>query len=394
MSVQDEDREAGFVWQLFQQLRRRRMPLGVDDYDALRQCLLAGFGLSSREALRDLCCTLWAKSRREADLVGTLFDRLKLPEWSTREVEPAMLQVPRLPDAPAPVTSGHEGDSSQPVERVTVPEAREVRGLPPLTVSGMRWSDRPFVFVPQYPVSFREAAQTWRRLRRPVRFGPPTELDVESTVISRARRGVASPPVLVPPRRNVARLLLLVDRQGSMAPFHGFTDEICAAIEKAGGLEHVAVQYFKNLPSGGADPEPLNRMSGRLFPTLDHVLPIIQPIGLGEVYRDRGLRKIQPLGDLLAEFGTTGAVALISDAGAARRRYRPLRLLNTVAFLKALRGRLQRFVWLNPVPSEDWQGSTAAQIARHAPMFCMTRRGMHDAVNVLRGHPHRLESPL
>ena len=40
---------------LFQQLRRRQFPLGIDDYLALQQGLRAGFGLASREALCDLC---------------------------------------------------------------------------------------------------------------------------------------------------------------------------------------------------------------------------------------------------------------------------------------------------------------------------------------------------
>ncbi len=85
---------------------------------------------------------------------------------------------------------------------------------------------------------------------------------------------------------------------------------------------------------------------------------------------------------------------LIGDAGAARGRYNVIRLLNTVAFVKALRAYTTRYVWLNPLPSTRWTTSTAAQIARHVPMLPMDQLGMYQAVNILRGHAYVLERAL
>ncbi|KAB8319444.1 hypothetical protein SD81_011300 [Tolypothrix campylonemoides VB511288] len=51
--------------------------------------------------------------------------------------------------------------------------------LPPISFKDVQLSERRFIFVPQFPLTYREVAQAWRRLRRPVRVGPPTELDVE-----------------------------------------------------------------------------------------------------------------------------------------------------------------------------------------------------------------------
>ena len=271
---------------------------------------------------------------------------------------------------------------------------RAIGRLPPVTPAGVQWSDRPFVFAPQYPVRYREAAQTWRRLRRPVRIGPAIELDVDATLQLRSRRGIVSAPVLVPRRRNIARLLLLVDRTGSMTPFHAFVDEMVRAIVVAANLQRVVVRYFKNLPGGGADPALLSRLRGQLSPALDEILGDIQPIGLGRVCARPDLVDVASLDEIVAEMGPGTGAAIVSDAGAARGSYQPRRLLDTVAFLKTLRARTHRVVWLNPLDRADWDGTTAAEIARHTPMFSITRPDLHAAVDVLRGRPVRLERPL
>src|SRR5262249_2971425 len=134
------------------------------------------------------------------------------------------------------------------------------------------------VFLPQYPVNYRAVAQAWRRLRWPVREGPATELDVEATVRRRSSLGVVSPPVLRPRRRNRAKLLLLIDRLGSMAPFPSYVDEVSQAICQAGQLREVAVYYFHNSPLEGAEHSVLDPLRDQLFPSLDLVLPEVPPL--------------------------------------------------------------------------------------------------------------------
>ena len=75
-------------------------------------------------------------------------------------------------------------------------------------------------------------------------------------------------------------------------------------------------------------------------------------------------------------------------------QYDLYRMLDTAAFLKAVKLRCTQFVWLNPLPRKDWAGSSAEQIARHAPMFSLDRPGMHRAVNLLRGQVYTVERPL
>jgi uncharacterized protein with von Willebrand factor type A (vWA) domain len=382
-----------FLWTLFEQLRRRRLPLGIEDYVALRSALRAGFGLSSRDALRDLCVRLWAKSLQEAEVVQALFERSNLDGWDVpttgghAAVEPGPLNA-------SPVGSQPTQEPSLAAKPRTPPGTTGIAGLPALPSPVETISDRRFVLTPQFPLTRREIAQAWRRLRRPVRSGPPTELDVDATIARRSSSGVATPLVLVPRRRNTARLLLLIDRQGSMAPYHGYTEHVRDAIQSAGRLERVSLFYFHNVPVKGADRTLIESITDRLSSTLDAVLSSIEPLTEGHVYEDQELVNPRPLKAVLDNVGPATAGVVISDAGAARGTYSPLRLLDTVAFLKAMRLQTAYFVWLNPVPTSDWPSTTAAQLARHVPMFPLDREGIDRAVNVLRGHPAVVERPL
>ncbi|UBF28528.1 VWA domain-containing protein [Kovacikia minuta CCNUW1] len=379
-----------FLWQLFQRLRRRGFALGPTDYEALRQALRAGFGWTSRESLRDLCNSLWAKSQREQETLTALFEQLAPDpdDWQySLEDDDSSADGTESPKSEQP-------DLESKAPNKTVPRTESRGGLPSISLADVKVSERPFVFVPQFPLTYREVAQTWRRLRRPVRFGAPIELDIEGTITRRSRLGVATTVVLQPRRRNMTRLLLLVDRQGSMDPFHRFCDEVCTAIQQAGRLEETALYYFHNVPAEGADEQVLEALTGQLFPVLDPVLPQIQPLTEGCLYSDPDLLSPKPLADVLQSYAVGGAVVLISDAGAARNRYRISRLLDTIAFMKALRTYTSHYVWLNPLPKRYWLNNTAAHIARHVPMFPLDLDGIQRAVNVLRGQQHIIERPL
>ncbi|MEI2580271.1 VWA domain-containing protein [Scytonema sp. PRP1] len=258
----------------------------------------------------------------------------------------------------------------------------------------MQLSERRFIFVPQFPLTYREVAQTWRRLRRPVRVGPATELDLDATIARRSQQGIAASVVLRPRRRNVARLLLLVDRQGSMTPFHRFCEEVCRAIQQAGRLQETAIYYFHNVPAEGADEQLLEPLSNELFPVLDEILPEITPLKTGYLYEDPDLLSPVLLEEVLQKYAADAFVVVISDADAVRKYYNVVRLLDTISFIKALRAYTLNYVWLNPLPKSYWKDNTAAQIARHVPMFPLNREGIQQAVNVLRGHQYIIEKPL
>lgn len=382
-----------FLRTLFVQLRQRRFPLGMDDYESLRLALRAGFGLESRAELCDLCCAMWAKSSEEQATVKALFDQLAPPEWQ-RDV----LRRRGVESAGTVAEWTADNDQQDSVAAAShdssAPTTSRNDALPEIPDDGAEASGSTFIFVPQFPLTYREVAQAWRRLRRPLRSGPPIELDIAATVARRCRTGIASAAVLVPRRRNVSRLLLLVDRHGSMTPFHWFVDHVCAAIIGAGNLGEVATFYFHDTPTRGADRRVLDGQSEQLFPRLDGALSQIAPHADGFLFQDPALLLPQPTANVLRAYATGAAVVIISDGGAARRHYDIHRLLDTVAFLKALRLSTASYVWLNPLPRRYWRNTTATQIARYIPMFPLDRDGMHGAINVLRGHPASIERPL
>ncbi|MGG6242144.1 VWA domain-containing protein [Nodosilinea sp. AN01ver1] len=438
-----------FLWNLFLQLRRRGFVVGPQDYEALLLALSAGFGWSSPQALKELCARLWAKSLREQATLFALFEK-EFPVEETWQIHleeleedtlshdglltpSAKSQLSKLPmvwlliraydcwagilllgnllKASQSLAPGElENSLTTAPDDLTVDESQHAkvqsqRGLPSISLVDIKVPDRPFVFEPQYPVSYREVAQAWRRLRRPVRTGPPIELDIDGTIEQRCRAGVATSLVMRPRMRNVAKVLLLIDRKGSMTPFHGFCDEVCLAMQEAGRFEELPIYYFQNSPAEGADDSVLDsdELEDILFPPLDPILSKIEPLIEGDLYQDRDLHTIVTLETVLQNHASDACVVIISDAGAARKQYSVERLLDTVAFFKALRAYTTRYVWLNPLPKDHWisnssvkgrSKNTATALARHIPMFPLDRRGLDQAVNVLRGQQYSVERPL
>ncbi|ONH52517.1 hypothetical protein CcI49_33895 [Frankia sp. CcI49] len=382
-----------FVTDLIDQLRRRAFMLGPEDVAALRQALAAGFGWSSRAALEDLCVTLWAKSDREADVVRAAFLRVDVPDLDP----PAAAE-----DEPAADLDASRSDAEP--DAVASPAAEEVRaepmgGLPALPAPSFASVDRRLVLVPRYPVSEREIAQAWRRVRRPVRVGPAVEVDVDASLRRRCDSGVATAPVLVARRRNAVRMLVLIDAGGSMTPYADYVEHVRRALTETARSETTTVRYFHNVPAPSPDRRLLDTLSDPFAGNLDEILLRISPLPNGAVYADPALTRAERLADLLdlddaAAGGPTGAV-VIGDAGAARGRYDPVRLLDTIALLKALRERCGRLVWLNPTPVGRWAGSTAGRVSRHVPMFPLaTKAGLDTAVEALRGRSVLVDAPL
>lgn len=386
------------LWRLFQQLRRRGLSLGPDDLLALHQLLAAGFGWASRSALRDVCRALWAKSSDEQAVLDALFDQLPMEDWALPLETAAPTPHDEEDDDPPPPPSDRppptdeEGD----VEDGSAPEVVASPGrLPPVHIDEHLLSARSFILVPQYPMAFRDVAQSFRRLRRPVRFGPATELDVQGTISWRLRMGVATPPVLVPRRRNTARVLLLVDRDGSMAPFHDFVDLVCRAILETAQFVESARFYFHDLPLEGTNDAALARLPrDKLFPPVDGVLADLGPTAGGWLYRDPDLAEPIRVADVFREHGAGCIAVVISDAGAARGRYDPARVIDSLGLMLALRAAGATGVWINPLPRERWRGTSAGELARHVPMFPLDRDGTRRAVTHLRGQPASVERPL
>lgn len=205
-----------------------------------------------------------------------------------------------------------------------------------------------------FPVTRRQMKQSWRYLRRPIREGTPAELDVEATVNQIGRQGMLLELVLVPRRVNRAELMLLIDRDGSMVPFHALSQPLAETALRGGRLGKADIYYFHNCP-------------------IDYL------------YRDRHHQEAEAISSILDRISERTAVLIFSDGGAARGGYSPDRVELTEEFLEQLKTKVRYIAWFNPMPKSRWEGTTAGAIARMVPMFAVSRSGLQSAINVLRG---------
>ena len=210
-----------------------------------------------------------------------------------------------------------------------------------------------------FPITPRQMKQSWRYLRRLERSGKATELDIKATVNQISRQGFLLKPVLVPPRINRTQLLLLIDYDGSMLPFHRLADLLVATVQQAGKLGKTSIYYFQNCP-------------------------------LEYLYHDPYHQQAELISQILPKLDAHWTVALIfSDAGALRGGLNPKRINLTADFLEQLRQQVNYLAWLNPMPYDRWQGTSAGEIARLVPMFEVSSQGFQETINVLRGYLKR-----
>ncbi|NJL63333.1 MAG: hypothetical protein HC903_17740 [Methylacidiphilales bacterium] len=206
-----------------------------------------------------------------------------------------------------------------------------------------------------FPVTRRQMKQSWRYLRRFVREGIPSELDIDATVREISRQGILLKPIFVPRRVNRTELIILIDQDGSMVPYHALSRRLGETALQGGRLGKSSIYYFHNCPSQ-------------------------------YLYNDPNHQKARPIRDIFAQVNSKNTkVLIISDAGAARGALNPERVEITAAFLNYLSQKVRYITWLNPLPSSRWYGTSAGEIANLVPMFEFNRRGLDAAIGVLRG---------
>jgi uncharacterized protein with von Willebrand factor type A (vWA) domain len=370
---------------LFYSLRRQGWILGIDDYLSVLEVIETGIGVGDTEQLKQICTLLWTKTPQEAERLGKICDRLesysylfKPPEKPYREAEeeipPApvaqvleeihetppdpVAQVPyEIPADPvakvqAEVESNLVEERAEIAQSIKVPESTYSLPLPSVSYRFRR---------DYFPLTQREMKQCWRFLRRPIREGIPTELDIKGTIAKVSQEGILTTPVLRPQRINRADLMLLVDQKGSMVPFHPLSRQLIETAQRDGKLRQANVHYFQNCSEYDESGQ-----SYILFqqPTL------FQPVLLKNLFTTVNHRT---------------AALIISDAGSARGWYDGDRVKKTEQFLEQLTKSVRYLAWLNPMPDEYWRGTSAEAISQLIPMFPLSRRGFNNAIALLQG---------
>lgn len=350
---------------LFTDLQQAGLPLGIDEYKALLQALQAGFGCADYNDLKGLCQLLWLKSPAETHQFERIFK-----QWQTLQTRSTVALRRPSPSSKPNISSSSSRGSEEKEEGSETPFNSASSPSPPsasrsfalqaikteLSVHRQVIPQRYVLQTDYFPLTPRQMKQSWRYLRRPVRQGRPTELDLPATINQLAQRGLLLQPVLRPPRRNRMELLFLFDRNGSMVPFHHLGERLLATAQRGGRLGQIMAWYFHNAP-------------GEYLYQNQYCLEAIEIEALFSAL------EMQRLG-----------VVIFSDAGAARGGYNDQRIALTHQFLKQLKGYTNRFVWLNPTPQKRWINTTAQQIASEVLMFETSRRAFQQAIDYLRGH--------
>ena len=361
MSVQDLPLLA-----LFTRLQKAGLPLGVDEYKLLLCAVQAGFGMSDKATLKRLCRTLWIKSDDEGRLFDFHFEQM-IPhliesEASTQSLESLLKQSANLPKLPSTVDSettrtseiaANIDDEVQIAQAVLLHAGIDDEVLTSRYISSDEY----------FPVTRRQMKQSWRYLRRPLREGPPMELDMEATINDVGRKGILLEPVLVPRRINRAHLLLLIDHGGSMIPFHMLSQRLAETALRGGRLGRTGIYYFHNYP-------------------------------MEYLYRDPAHQDYERIEEVLNGLSQRTAVLVFSDAGATRGGFSQERIELTIEFLEKVMKHFRYIAWLNPMPHYRWLGTSAEKVMQYVPMFDLSRRGLDNAISLLCGHPIQLILPL
>ncbi|MEH2258506.1 SUMF1/EgtB/PvdO family nonheme iron enzyme [Nostoc sp.] len=329
---------------LFLRLRETGLPLGIDQYylavEALLQSIEAGLDIADKQAVARLCQTIWVKSRQQQ----RLFDQC----WNEMISHPARLSKSPIIEPPIPedtaLSKTSSPENSKPPsaidEHPNQPEKEPELLIPtPSDEAIVKAVSTKLKEGDYFPVRREQLQRGWRLLTQKLPSSIPSQIDIRETVTDVAKRGFFLKPVLTAPKIQYREVVLLIDQEGSMVPFHPFCRQLVKIWQGA------KIYYFRNSPTE-------------------------------ELYYDSQCWQGESIKSILSRFSQkkTLVVVIVSDAGAARRRTVPSRWEETVDFLAMLIPRVNRVAWLNPLPRFHWRDTTAkfiAEISSLVPMFAL-----------------------
>ncbi len=200
-----------------------------------------------------------------------------------------------------------------------------------------------------------------RLLRELGREGAPDELDLEETIDVTARNAGDLEVVMRPPKRNKAKIVLLMDVGGSMDPHSHLVERLFTAASRAGRFARFRHYYFHNCVYEA-------------------------------IYEDARFYHAVPVADLLATSDHDEKLVIVGDAA-----MHPGELMEAggsiyfytrnatpgIEWMRRLSERFKRSAWLNPEPETMWGIQTIRVLRAIFPMFPLTIEGLEGAVKCL-----------
>ena len=210
-------------------------------------------------------------------------------------------------------------------------------------------------------IDTRAMAVALKKLRRLSRRHADLELDIEETIDLTCKNAGELELAFVPPRRNEARVLLLMDVGGSMDPYAHMVEQLFSAASSLNHWRKFEAFSFHNCVYEDLEP---GKAGDDEIKTADLILtrpPETFLIFVGDAYMAPS--------ELTEPFGAIDYYKHNKTPG--------------IAWLHRLKKRFPRCAWLNPIPEPGWHGWTIRLINHLIDMFPLTVDGIERAVDHL-----------
>ena len=347
-----------YLTTLFYRLREVGFNLSMREYFSAKDAIKGGWGTKDQEDFKKLLRLLWCNSWDQQKHLALIFDKTFGESAKTQE------KIPNSPTKTQKTANYDQFDSDSSTStspnttiefsstEITKPTTEELSPLPIPNPQLIQEYQDDAEFYTHYPISRRFMVYSWRYLRRPIAAGVRDVLDIKMTVEEATKQGFFLKPVYRRREKNHAHLLILVDQEGSMTPFHDFSRDLVETAKYESSIERVDVAYFHNLSAE-------------------------------YVYQDSFLTDKISLETVLNQCDSETRVLIVSDGGAARGYRQRARVSGTTEVIWEIQQHTNLVAWLNPVPQKRWNNTTASIISHLVPMFPMDQEGLKQAILTL-----------
>jgi len=207
----------------------------------------------------------------------------------------------------------------------------------------------------------RQIKVALKKLRQFSRYGPEDELDLEETINKTSKNGGEIDLAWQKQRKNLVKVLLVMDTGGSMEPYARLCSRLFSAAHASTHFKDFKYFYFHNC--------------------------VYQ-----DLYKDMATWEAIPTPAVLKNLDSEYKLVMVGDAFMS-----PYELFQVggaidyyyhnetpgLEWLNRLADHFHDAVWLNPMPQSAWGHHTISAIGRIFPMFPMTVDGLDHAVKTL-----------
>lgn len=210
-------------------------------------------------------------------------------------------------------------------------------------------------------IDTRQIQVALRKLRHLKRVGSEAELDLAETVDQTCKNGGEIELVFRPPRKNNAKVLLLMDAGGSMMPYANLVERLFSAAHQTSHFRDFQHYYFHNC--------------------------IYE-----QLYVDMRLNKKTTTASLIHSLDPGYKVILVGDAYMAPEElvepggaiyYYHNNDTPGIEWLRRIQSHFQACTWFNPLPERHWDRPSIALIRQVFPMYELTLEGLERGIKHL-----------